>query len=410
LDKKRLLAVWVDALRSDYVTKEKMPFLSDLLTNSIVCEYRPLLGFTGIGASVVTGLSPPKHGIWVEFMYDRVESIFRWLAAVRPAAELLDRLESSNHTGWGLRTYLEHACFKVSGLVYRNRYKPIAHNIPFSLLPMFTTSLKSDIFWERFHSPTLGSLLQDNKIDYTILSDADMHDHQILKIGLKRISRSRLLLLQLSSLDAAGHNLGPSSDEIIPCLRRLDSQIRAFVTSVSAWNAVDVMIFTDHGMNVVNKICNLTGPIDRGGLKLGVDYLAFLDSTMGRFWSLSDGATQKLIQILSTIEGGRVLERRDYVKYLIPTDIRYGEIVWLANPGNLILPNFYQGRRVARGMHGYIPESPEQKCHLMISGENLRKGRLRHVSAPMDILPTILDLLDLQIPQGLDGISLLRAR
>jgi arylsulfatase A-like enzyme len=40
----------------------------------------------------------------------------------------------------------------------------------------------------------------------------------------------------------------------------------------------------------------------------------------------------------------------------------------------------------------------------------LRKGRLRHVSAPMDILPTILDLLDLQIPQGLDGISLLRAR
>jgi hypothetical protein len=88
------------------------------------------------------------------------------------------------------------------------------------------------------------------------------------------------------------------------------------------------------------------------------DYLAVYDSTMARFWFFSDRARAQIVEHLHTVPCGGVLsddELRE-LGVLFP-DRRYGEVVFLLEPGWLLSNSDFNGNgwRPA-GMHGYHPD------------------------------------------------------
>jgi dTDP-4-dehydrorhamnose 3,5-epimerase-like enzyme len=104
--------------------------------------------------------------------------------------------------------------------------------------------------------------------------------------------------------------------------------------------------------------------------------------------------------VLRNIPGGAVLEQEDRDRYhLNYHHNRFGDLVYLADPGMQISPNFYQGTGIVRGMHGYRPEYPQQQSMVMIHGPAVQEPET--LSEPVDmrrLFPTVLRLLGVEPP------------
>jgi hypothetical protein len=120
------------------------------------------------------------------------------------------------------------------------------------------------------------------------------------------------------------------------------------------------VLFSDHGMVSVTGTVDVSSAIASTGLVAGRDYVVFLDSTMARFWFPTDVARPAIVEALSTLPG-RVLGLRDLRRLDIDEcDPRNGELYFLAEPGHVIIPNFFQATADhTRGMHGCEPECPD---------------------------------------------------
>ena len=91
----------------------------------------------------------------------------------------------------------------------------------------------------------------------------------------------------------------------------------------------------------------------------GRDYLAFYDSTMARFWWRDAAARDRIRQALAAEPRGRWLSREQMAREGVAfADARFGDDVFLLEPGALMVPSFMGGAPVA-AMHGYDPAHPD---------------------------------------------------
>jgi len=407
--KERCLAIWLDGFRTDYLDEKKTPFIYKLSQKALTGEYQPLLAFVGIGASILTGVRPLKHGIWTEFCHDPVGSPFKWTRKVSKLSRLLDAItDKTGVLGQWTRAGLTLSAFDVSKRMHGATYTPMAVKIPLHSLHFFNTSLSHDLLRENaLATLTLFDFLHDNNIPFKVLSESEMRDSQIFKEAMRFDQNARLVFIQLGELDIVGHAKGPNSKEIHQSLRTIDTRVRRIVEEHHKNFETDVIIFSDHGMVEVKKTVNILSQLQRSGLRGGRDFITFLDSTLARFWILRPEAKQQISTELKAINGGSVLSDDDLKHHQIPIDRKYGDIIWLADPGTLILPNYYQGTKPAKGMHGYAPGPKELASPIIIHGEDLPSGRIQRTATPTDILPTILDLMNIDTPAHVEGKSLL---
>jgi hypothetical protein len=78
---------------------------------------------------------------------------------------------------------------------------------------------------------------------------------------------------------------------------------------------------------------------------------------MARFRVLREGVREKLEGLLSRVDGGRLLDRESLERLgVFFPDGRFGDIIFLADQGNLILPSFMSSKSLA-AMHGYDPDA-----------------------------------------------------
>ena len=132
--------------------------------------------------------------------------------------------------------------------------------------------------------------------------------------------------------------------------------------------------------------------------KLGIDYLAFVDSTIARFWFTNSNIEQKITNLLQKISDGHLLNSDDKsVNHLNFSDYRYGKEIFVANPGVQFFPNFLEPRRsllgkLNKGLHGYLPKHPSTKGIFLYSGS--LKLDIKDSVQVVEILPIIKSLLN----------------
>lgn len=245
------------------------------------------------------------------------------------------------------------------------------YHVPFRYLPYFDYAEKRWLFGQKGlqNGKTIFDVALEKQIPHYVnpLHSSDEHNFKELEAALNE-GKISFAYVMLGKLDALGHSQGANGAEITQLLRWYESEISRLVEIAhKKYGKVQIALFSDHGMHEVTWTIDLIALIEALPLRYGTDYIAMYDSTMARFWYPNQGAKDLVEACLHQIPNGRVLPNQELQELGIYfPDCRYGETIFLLEPGGLIVPS-YMGRKRIAGMHGYHPNSPESRAALLSS-------------------------------------------
>lgn len=345
---------------------------------------RTVLGYScAAQPTILTGRMPSEHGHWG--MFYRTER--SELAPLRALSVLPPQV--AYH--WRFRRLLFRLHRRMSGFSgYYNFY-----TIPFGLFGSFDLIEKRDIYAPAaFDSgvPSIFDVMHDRSVAYRRWTWATGFDQAFAELGgaLESDSEYRFLMLYTPFIDGFLHgNIGDDA-AVKAAIERVETAVgRAVEAARREYSEVDVLIYSDHGMTEVTGSVDLVSRVSSLGLRRGRDYSVFYDSTMARFWFENERARERVLDLLGDAELGRTLtddELRSEGVYF--DDRRFGEVVFLMDPGVLIVPS-YMGRKAPRGMHGFTPEHKDSYAALMCSRELDPKPR--HIRDSFSAMESMID-------------------
>ncbi len=292
--------------------------------------------------SIMTGAMPDEHRLWMMYSFDRSGSPFRWLRTM-PAFVSTERR-------W-LRKALNAQIQRMIGVsAYYNLY-----SVPSKVLSFLDIPARKQLFSPR-SVPGCDTII-DRALDagaHLFLRHYDTEEGQAFEELAGSLSENGkgLFILYSAGLDSTMHRYGINSEETGAHLRWYEERIgRLF----SSGKDMRVFVLGDHGMCDVENTIDIKGIVDSSGLRMPDDYIPFYDSTMARFRVNTEKGRRDLEEILAGAGRGRLLDETELRR--LGTwfeDGRYGDLIFAADPGTMIVPSF-MGKTQIAGMHGYHP-------------------------------------------------------
>ncbi|GAX62921.1 the AP superfamily [Candidatus Scalindua japonica] len=368
----------LDAFRCDYLSKETTPFLWKCAHEGEHYErVVQSLGFCE-RTEILTGMRGDESGFFTAIGFDTLNSPYataKGLSFLHFAEQVVLFLLKFVPQTFGnkiqkrLRSYVQWY-FRQQGIIMPSFL------IPFTWLRYFAlTEDRMDLRWTNaFSRPSIFTLLTEAGKTYfydsfTALGLATPYasDQERLDAVVRDLGEGKkdLYLVYVSIPDTYGHLYGPESIEFRTILLDMDQMLEQFVGQAEAASSKNRFLFVgDHGMLTVTERFNAESEIENilhsARLKKGKDVLYFLDSTMVRLWAMNDMARKTLPGLLQNVSGfsayGTWMDVGTAECYHVPwPDRRYGDHLWLANPGVLVFPDFFHRIAPCKGMHGYNP-------------------------------------------------------
>ena len=204
--------------------------------------------------------------------------------------------------------------------------------------------------------------------DYIFLSDATSASVADLAARARTVD---LLIVVVSDTDHFGHVFRPLSQRFGVFLHRLDAWVGELREAVLAIDPSSTFLLTsDHGMTPVTKAIDVWRPLQKSGLRPGRDALVFLNATVMVAW-FESGRAERIIEDIVAQEPTLRKLTRDEIgrEHLAFSGRRYGDALYLAEPGVQLVPNFVSlERRAAAGAHGYSPDDPSTLSFVIGAG------------------------------------------
>lgn len=345
------LFVFIDALGWEIFSRHD--FLDGLWETAEPLE--TVLGYScTCDPTILTGCMPHEHGHFSFFLADEAEKSplrnLGWLNAL--PSKLVDRGR--------VRRWLSRAVAAKHGI---DGYFQL-YETPFDVLKYFDYSEKKDIYQPGGilgGQPTIFDELRSSGLPFTMSdwrrSEVDNFAHMQDELSK---GDAGFAYLYLAGLDGILHAEGTASERVGQHLRWYERELNKLLeTARCQYSDVRLYVFSDHGMTDVTRHLDLIKRIDELPLEFGKDYLAYYDSTMARFWFNRPESEELIRDLLSNVEGGRELREQELKDYgVLFNDGRYGELIFLCDPGVLICPSF-MGKKPLVGMHGYDPHDQD---------------------------------------------------
>jgi predicted AlkP superfamily pyrophosphatase or phosphodiesterase len=402
-----ILIFFLDAFRHDDITPEYTPYLFDLAEKGISGPMETILGFTGIGATIFAGTYPCDHGVWTQYKLSSNSSPFDWIEPFSVSLEKVDTILRRDSFRV-LRKGLGLAILQLSRFRCGMTYYPGVHRIPYSLLPKLDFSTRKRFYDKNALGgiPTLFDIFREKGIKFSIVDYSLMgSDATVLQKALRIKEVPEVLLIRFMDLDPVSHYHGLQSIARSKKLKETDNAIRAIIEHFKKRDCDPFsVIFADHGMVEVTKTCNVIHAL-KGIAPESKRYMKFLDSTMARFWG-DEETIGEISRRLAATGSGQILSTEDLKHYKAPLDPSYGDLIYLANPGTIFVPNYYEDSPGVKAMHGYDPSISDQHTIFILAHNGLTAKKLKKVKL-VDILPTILEILNIPQPRKYEGKSVL---
>ena len=351
------LVFLIDALGYEIV--DRVGFCREILPAGPI-RVRSILGFSsGAIPTILTGRLPSEHGHWSMYRRNTGAGIFdRYRGLLRLAGAI-------PRGSWRVRKWLSDRLRRDGVSGYFSLYE-----VPLGLLPRFDLCERRNIYRPGAFDGGIESLfdrLEREGSSYRVWDWSVPDDRALREMEVAaREGGERLLLFYSSVLDATMHLHGPDSEATRIRLGEYEKGIAGVVEAARAGGrSPRIRIFGDHGMAPVRSHLDLLGLLRSVDARAPEDYLVFVDSTMGRFWFRDAGARRKILDLLRGRDEGRWLEAAEMERLGVAFPGReYGEEVFLAEPGVLIVPSFMGSEPIA-GMHGYHPDDPDSDTVLL---------------------------------------------
>ncbi len=402
---RRLAIFFLDAVRFVDITPENTPFLTRMTHEGISGPLETLLAYEGIGATIFTGTYPTEHGVWTRYYSDPEASPFKWISPFSSVLEKLNGSLTSNRS-----KIVRYGIMRLSTFLAGISFFPGLDEVPLKRLAQLSFSMRRNLFEPGCFGriPSLFDILNASGLSYRYI-DHELFDTDSSVFGRAFGTRTNydVRVVRFVDLDTISHRYGLGSKERTNSLRQTDEFVRKIV---SKWREEDpglaVVCFADHGMVKVQQFVDLEKTIASSGLIPFDDFGMFLDSTIARFW----GDPEKLEEIrraLSKLECGRFLTAEDRAGYRIPPSASWGQLIFLLEPGYVISPNFFEKSSHVKAMHGYDPATLGLETFCLVNSQGLLSPRHSSKIRMVDVLPTTLDILGLDVPPHCQGVSFL---
>lgn len=237
-------------------------------------------------------------------------------------------------------------------------------------------------------------------------------EKKLINIFRKEIIHNNyeFVFISLHKLDLLGHKYGPKSSVLFKELRSIDTKIKILYKQIiNNYSEFALMIFSDHGMMKVKKEINLIKYLEKNNFKQPRDFISFIDSISIRFWIKDKNKLKKIKTLLSEIKDGEIFDNNRLEKLNIPNEKEIiGDILFVVKPGILIMPNYFQGKKTIKGMHGYNYETTtKQDAIFMMIGPQIKPKKISKVLFS-NITPTILAYLNIEPSSNMKTKSLLK--
>lgn len=309
---------------------------------------KTVLGFSQAAlASIFTGLKPEEHGLWMMYSFARRGSPFAWLSYL-PRGVSTKRLWLRRLIRWNLAH------------LSRMRGYYSLYDIPREVLANLDLPARGDLFKPRGagRAKSIFDGLDEESVPHMVW------DYRIPEVrafdeleAAVRGERASFYFLYTAGLDADLHRCGTTTRQVRERLAWYGERIDRIAAAARGSGGADIQVLGDHGMCDVTGSIDIKEPVDALGLDIPGDYVPFYDSTMARFKINSSRARDVLEKLLHGLRSGRIL-KLDELKGLgvAFADGRFGDIVFLADPGVIILPS-HMGSEPVAAMHGYHPDA-----------------------------------------------------
>jgi len=319
-----------------------------------------ILGFSaGAIPALLSGTWPSENGHWVMYHRDPARSPFHLARALAWAPR---RVRES----WRVRQWAKRRAARTVG-GYFDLYE-----IPWDELGDLDVCERANLF-----APgglgRIGTVFDDLKErrigvrTWDWRGDESANARALVEAAAAGGGRGGpdVLFWYTPAMDATMHAHGvfaPAADERLAAIQRTVEE--ALAAARRAGREAWCYVLSDHGMTDVRTHVDVMALVVATGLRKGVDYHAFYDSTMARFWFRSPVAEAAITRALDGLPG-RFLAREDEQRLgILFADRRYGDGIFLLDEGALLVPS-YMGRAPVAAMHGYDPAVPSSRAVLL---------------------------------------------
>jgi predicted AlkP superfamily pyrophosphatase or phosphodiesterase len=389
--KKTTLVILIDAFSKTYFSKKYTPFLYDLSRNGLLTHIEPLFAFKGIETTIFTGAWPSVHNVWTEFCFADSQIGSKKDVLVREIIEAVDLLPNDEPKA-KLRYAIEKYVFQK------------AHRTP-SLMPAAAMAYFQPSQRKEITEPgavgkirTIFDVFRKKGIRFVFIEPWIWGDAGVLRRAKKLIKQEHnfnFWYLKFNHLDHLGHKIGPTPFAFKEQLKRIDRYVEEIVTLLHRKTPnLNVLVLADHGMSEVRKTVNILESLNQQKSEMYKEYIAFVDSTVIRFWFFTKKAKQEICEHLQQIKCGHILTDSEKKLLKIPLDTKYGEEIFAVDEGYVLHPCFFHSKSSVKGMHGYAyPKTPEALPIIILNGEIAKNFQISNHVTYTDIAPLILQSL-----------------
>lgn len=356
---KASIFVLVDALGWEWIKEH--PFLKE------VAPYRrPLdsvLGFsTAAIPSILTGRFPQEHGRLSLFYRANGHSPFEKLDLL---CAMPPRLVENRYARFAVKTIARR-------INHLGGYFQL-YGVPLKYLPKLDVCEKRNIYAPGGieGSASIFDLLKQNGTSYKAYCYHDGTDDELLKSieADLRSGAAKFYFLYLAELDYFLHLHADDGAAVAATLDKYSAKLaHIYEVARHTYGAAEICVFGDHGMAPTRATIDVQARVAALPIR-PAEYLCLLDSTMARFWFFSARARELITAALKEALGGRWLDTEDLIRlHSYFPDAKYGEQIFLTEPGTVIAPS-HMGARAPAGMHGFLPSAPHSRAAFVSSAD-----------------------------------------
>jgi hypothetical protein len=236
-------------------------------------------------------------------------------------------------------------------------------NMHLRRLPLFDFVEPRDLFERNALGKikTLIDFFEENDVDY-FCSDHNETDPENADALAEALYSRKITaaFLHLRGIDPVVKHEGPRSSALRGRMAWIDHRIRRlYETAATGYDRVELIVFSDCGTLAATEVFDIEDKLRKSRYAYGQDYVAVYGPAMAQFWFMTHERHTAIVQILNTLSCGRVLTKEDLLEQgCWFSDNRFGEAIFLANPGTVFVPNDIVSAPLVTAS-GYHPQNEE---------------------------------------------------
>lgn len=370
----------------------------------ILAEHPPVvlrtIPSTELLPTIITGVPPEKHGMWQVSLDERPDDWKQRLANLIP--------DFVSTTAQCIGHFVDRKTFDLAAIPWRRRRHLQPHRLSYDRRLAGILDIRSGVK-TLFHAVP-GALYEFQK---SFKSADDV-------LARHPVPNAPIDFLQFHAFDVFLHWNIDRPDKVEERLRSTDAFVGA-LRDKCARRDVTMMFLVDHGQTLIEKRIDFRKILKGTGVS-ETEYHYFLEITLARLWFRNEMARARIEPVLRETPGIQVYNRKEYAQFDVRFEEReFGDLFIMADHGLAFFPhdfhhpigNFVVGlteerARITnpkhRGNHGQNTDHPSEEGYITVIERGWQRNRER--GKLVDVLPTILAVIDHEFPKHLAGEAL----